>query len=86
MVKKRDFYRDFGSISSDSITTDIYNKMLDDKKKGRKPKKYNEDSWMRLKHSKKGQRCINKKLVNENERLHELQHQFKQRIQTQKGE
>jgi len=75
------YYRNFGSLSSNSVATDIYNKRIKDKKRGIKEKQYDPESWVKLKHSRKGQRNINKKLLRENEELHQIQMKFKQRLE-----
>lgn len=41
--------------------------------KRKRQKTYNTESWKKLKHSNKGHKNKNKKLVNENELLHQIQ-------------
>lgn len=75
---KNYYFRDFGDLSGDSCATDIYNKMIRDKKRGIKPRKYNPDSWKKLPLKRKPiVKPINKKLAKENDRLHELQQGIK---------
>lgn len=64
------YFRDYGDLTGNSVVTDLYNKIAKNK---RKKKKYNPDNWKKLRHSNKGKRSINKKLVRENEMLHKIQ-------------